>query len=109
MKSMILSIVLTLGSFSLTSFSFHATKIANHHYSVVLYSNPRCPYCKKVISYLDSQGKQIPIKDVTDPANRSELLKIGGKTQVPCLVIDGKALYESSDIIEWLKNHEGMY
>ncbi len=43
-----------------------------------------------------------------DPAARAELAKIGGKTQVPCLVIDGKPLYESLDIIEWLKtNYKG--
>ncbi len=42
-----------------------------------------------------------------NPVYRDELIKIGGKPQVPCLVIDGKALYESSDIIEWLKkNHK---
>jgi len=30
-----------------------------------------------------------------------ELIKIGGKSQVPCLVINGRALYESQDIIKW--------
>ena len=35
-----------------------------------------------------------------------ELIKIGGKPQVPCLVIDGKALYESLDIIEWFKRNK---
>ena len=40
----------------------------------------------------------------TDPANRQELLRIGGKVQIPCLAIDGRrALYESTDIIEWLR------
>lgn len=46
----------------------------------------------------------LPLKSTqSDPNNRQELLKIGGKTQVPCLVIDGTALYESDDIIQWLK------
>ena len=40
-----------------------------------------------------------------NPLYREELIKIGGKTQVPCLVIDGKALYESLDIIEWFKKN----
>ena len=47
----------------------------------------------------------LPLKDVvSDPKNYDELIKIGGgKGQVPCLVIDGKALYESRDIIKWLE------
>ena len=40
-----------------------------------------------------------------NPAFLEELVKIGGKSQVPCLVIDGRALYESDDIIEWLKEN----
>ena len=31
-----------------------------------------------------------------------ELLRIGGKRQIPCLDIDGQALYESKAIMEWL-------
>jgi len=37
--------------------------------------------------------------------SREELISIGGQSQIPCLVIDGKALYESDDIIEWLKEN----
>ena len=51
---------------------------------------------------MQSRNITIPLKDTTDPANREELVRIGGKGQVPCLVIDGKALYESMDIIAWL-------
>ena len=40
-----------------------------------------------------------------NPAYREELIKIGGKPQVPCLVIDGQALYESDDIIDWIKSN----
>ena len=42
---------------------------------------------------------------LTDSQAKLELLEIGGKTQVPCLVIDGKALYESDDIINWLEQN----
>jgi len=37
---------------------------------------------------------------------REELIRIGGKAQVPCLVIDGKALYESEEIIKWFSAHK---
>lgn len=51
-------------------------------------------------------GISVPMKDTHEhPAFREELIKIGGKSQVPCLVIDGKALYESNDIIEWLSKN----
>ena len=32
-----------------------------------------------------------------------ELIRVGGKQQVPCLFIDGKPMYESLDIVEWLR------
>ncbi len=37
--------------------------------------------------------------------NRNALIEVGGSPQVPCLFIDGRAMYESSDIIEWLKEN----
>ena len=81
-------------------------KVKNKNsYQLVLYTNPNCPYCKKVTEYLESQGRKIPIKNTQDRSVRNELISIGGKGQVPCLVINGKALYESDAIIDWLKNH----
>jgi glutaredoxin len=35
--------------------------------------------------------------------DRKRLIEVGGKEQVPCLFIDGKPMYESDDIIAWLK------
>jgi len=51
---------------------------------------------------MESKGISIPTKSTMEGNNRSELIAIGGKGQVPCLVIDGKAMYESDDIIVWL-------
>ena len=46
------------------------------------------------------------MKDIIEnPAFRDELLKVGGKTQVPCLINNGKAIYESMDIIRWFQNN----
>ncbi|OGX27106.1 MAG: glutaredoxin [Omnitrophica WOR_2 bacterium RIFCSPHIGHO2_01_FULL_48_9] len=65
-----------------------------------------CPYCQKVLRFMQQNIITLALKNtLSDPKNRQELLKIGGKTQVPCLVIDGKALYESDDIIQWLKRN----
>ena len=64
-----------------------------------------CPYCSKVLNFMRQNHIELPLKDRNDPRIAEELRKIGGKTQVPCLVIDGKALYESDDIIHWLKEN----
>lgn len=68
-----------------------------------LFYKPTCPFCKKVLNYMDEQGIDLPLRDVsTDADARDELLSVGGKTQVPCLFIDGEPLYESGDIIDYL-------
>ena len=68
-----------------------------------LYFSPSCSYCLKVLNFMKQNSITIPLKNKNDEPNRQELVKIGGKPQVPCLIIDGEALYESNDIIEWLK------
>lgn len=40
-----------------------------------------------------------------DPKNKDELIALGGMYQVPMLLIDGKPLYESDDIIKWFKEN----
>ena len=71
---------------------------------LTLYHFEGCPYCQSVRDYMAANNITIPLKDIRKtPAFREELIRIGGKPQVPCLVIDGKALYESDDIIQWLK------
>lgn len=68
-----------------------------------LFYKPTCPFCKKVLNYMDEHGIDLPLRDVsTDADARDELLSVGGKTQVPCLFIDGEPLYESGDIIDCL-------
>jgi glutaredoxin len=72
----------------------------------LLYYKPSCPFCKKVLSHLDTLGLSIPLKNIAeDPKVREELLHLGGKAQVPCLFIDGKPLYESDDIIDWINEN----
>ncbi|MFA5060132.1 MAG: glutathione S-transferase N-terminal domain-containing protein [Candidatus Omnitrophota bacterium] len=74
--------------------------------NLTLYHFEGCPYCSRVTNYLKQNNITLSIKDtLKDPNAKDELVKIGGKSQVPCLVIDGKALYESLDIIEWFKKN----
>lgn len=72
-----------------------------------LYYMPECPYCKKVIRYMEKNNISVEMADIKkDPKNQEDLIKIGGLDQVPMLLIDGKPLYESSDIIAWLKENK---
>lgn len=71
-----------------------------------LYIMPGCPFCRKVLSYMERRDIDIPLRDITaNPNDRSTLQNVGGKVQVPCLFIDGKPLYESDDIIAYLEAH----
>ena len=71
---------------------------------LTLYYFPACPYCHVVLDCLNRLKLQIPMRDIRlEPGARADLLEIGGKGQVPCLVIDGKPLYESEDIVRWLQ------
>ncbi len=51
-------------------------------------------------------GVSATIKDVHDPLVEAELVRIGGKKQMPFMVDDerNEKLYESADIMEYLRN-----
>jgi glutathione S-transferase len=51
---------------------------------------------------MDEEKLTFDKRDTLQPGNQNDLIKIGGKKQIPCLVIEGKALYESDDIIAYL-------
>ena len=74
---------------------------------LMLYYSGHCVYSKKVLNYLHQTHRKIPMKDVyEDPDGKSELKKWGGKMIVPCLIVDGKPIYDSNAIIAWLKEHQ---
>ncbi len=71
-----------------------------------LFIMPSCPYCQKVLRFMEARGIELPLRDITlDPAARERLVRVGGKAQVPCLFIDGTPMYESDDIIAHLRRH----
>lgn len=64
-----------------------------------------CPYCKKVMAFLD-ENKMIYNKvDINNKASEDSLIQLGGKRQVPFLVDRDRniQMYESDDILEYLK------
>ena len=70
-----------------------------------LYILETCPYCKKVMSFIDENGIKFNKIDIADKSQEEALIKIGGKRQVPFLVDKDRniQMYESSDIVEYLK------
>ncbi len=72
-----------------------------------LYKFDTCPYCQRVMDYIKRSGRtDITMHDIhKSEEDRAYLIANGGKSQVPCLFIDGKAMYESADIIAWLDAH----
>lgn len=71
-----------------------------------LYISETCPYCRKVIDFLEENNIKYNKKNVIEPENLNMLLKLGGKAQVPFLddFENNISMYESDDIIEYLKN-----
>lgn len=74
--------------------------------SLVLYYQPFCPYCQRVLRVSEQLKPPLELKNVQESsASLEELKKLTGETQVPCLVIDGKPMLESEDIVRWLEEH----
>ena len=69
-----------------------------------LYISETCPYCRKVMDFMDKESIRYNKKDVTEEANRKMLMELGGMMQVPFLYDADYAMsmYESDDIIKYL-------
>ena len=76
-------------------------------YELILYYYPTCPYCRKVTRFIDKHDlEEVELKNINqDQEAEANLIEVGGKRQVPCLFIDGEPLYESDDILNWLKSN----
>lgn len=71
--------------------------------NMILYYKPICPYCQKVLRFMDENGIQMEMRNTLEGNNGEELKKLAGKSQVPCLVIGGDPMFESDDIIAYLE------
>ncbi len=71
-----------------------------------LYVSETCPYCRKVMNFFDENNIVYNKKDITNPENLNNLIKIGGEKQVPFLVdtTNNVSMYESDDIIKYVKS-----
>lgn len=70
-----------------------------------LYILETCPYCLKVMKFLDEKNVKYNKVDIANKASEEALIKLGGKRQVPFLVDNDRnvQMYESNDIIEYIK------
>jgi glutaredoxin 3 len=67
-----------------------------------------CPYCQTVLNEIDKLKLKKTIHFLNTRENisfKERLLKVTGKTQVPCLFIDDKPMFESADIVIWLREN----
>lgn len=66
-----------------------------------------CPFCRKVENFMEENDIKIEIVNIEqDREAMRDLIENGGKRQVPCLYHDGEYLYESDDIIEFLRENK---
>lgn len=82
--------------------------IENHS----LYHYDSCPFCYKVRAAMSQLGIEMELRNIYQGAEHLSALKEGGgSTMVPCLRIDkdgsSEWMYESSDIVDYLKKEFG--
>ena len=76
------------------------------HPNLILYKMDTCPFCRKVVSAIDELGVKVEYKDLNaDEENRAKLLADTGRQTVPCLYVDGDPMFESDDIVDWLRQN----
>ena len=61
-----------------------------------LFYRPTCPYCRKVLSWMEAHGVEnvVLVNILEEPGAKERLVSEGGR--------DGKPMYESDDIIAYL-------
>lgn len=90
---------------------------------LTLYVKTGCLYCTTVVEELKKLGIEYEEKNIVDPAIAKELIAKGGKRRVPfmddedpcesakhhtpCLIDNEVEMYESEDIVRYLKENYG--
>ncbi len=79
----------------------------NNTQPLILYILTHCPYCHRVRAFMEEHGLDVEYRDITKSDHQADLLKRGGKKQVPYLVDSSRdtEMYESGDIIDYLEQY----
>ena len=73
-----------------------------------LFHKWQCPYSARVRNFIDEHqlGDKIEYVEIHEVEGAGDTLaRMTGKSQVPCRVIDGKPMLESSEIVQWLRQN----
>lgn len=73
---------------------------------LALYYFESCPFCIIVLRVIDKLNIEVEYRDIySDQSHLNKLMQDTGRRTTPCLYIDGKTMFESSDIMAWLEQH----
>jgi glutaredoxin-related protein len=70
-----------------------------------LFVKSSCGFSQKVMLVRENLHLEdrIPLRNVTDDAKAKEdLVRVSGKEQAPCLIVDGKPMQDSDEIVRYL-------
>ncbi|NRB39541.1 MAG: glutathione S-transferase N-terminal domain-containing protein [Pseudomonadales bacterium] len=90
------------------------TAPSNSVKSLALYYYDGCPFCHITQQIINKTGLDVELRHIRRVEQfRKELIKHGGKSQVPCLRIEQSEgeeqwLYESQDIIAFLRAYQQL-
>ncbi len=78
---------------------------------IQIYVREGCPFCQKVLVAAQQfglkEGEDYTIVDAAPGTlGRKVVLDVGGKAMVPFLIDGEVSMYESDDIVEYLKNRK---
>ncbi len=70
-----------------------------------LYTSNNCPFCVRVKNFIQENNIEgIEYANISESKEERDFLMLnGGMMQVPCLFVDDEPMYESADIINYLK------
>tara|TARA_Y100001970_G_C13961456_1_gene713367 strand:+ start:254 stop:514 length:261 start_codon:yes stop_codon:yes gene_type:complete len=78
-----------------------------HSISLDLFYYDECFFCQKVLRELRSLNLKVTYRHIyEDQNNLQTLLAKTGRKTTPCLFINGEPMFESDDIIEWLRENQ---
>ena len=74
---------------------------------IQLYHRWHCPYSKRVRDFVDENAlnDKIEYLELGEAEAEEKLVEHTGRSQVPCLVVDGQPILESADIVHWLQTN----
>ncbi len=71
--------------------------------TMILYVKPGCPYCNKVLGFLQTINLNIQVKNDNKDRIRKRMAEELGVVQFPVLCIEQTMILESEDIIKVLQ------